>query len=175
MKKTLVSLAAAVAFAGTATAAFAIDVYPLGDLQDTAKAIGGLRTGTFWDEYEFTITLDSIVAAAAVSTGDIDIPLLPGIEYSAAIETIRLLDASDNIVAFDNDGSNGFSIVSGVLSAGTYRVAVIGDATGTLGGSYGGVIQTVGTAPVPEPETWALMLGGLGALGFLARRRKVAA
>ena len=27
-------------------------------------------------------------------------------------------------------------------------------------------------SPVPEPETYALMLGGLGLLGFVARRRK---
>jgi hypothetical protein len=26
-------------------------------------------------------------------------------------------------------------------------------------------------APVPELDTWALMLGGLGALGFITRRR----
>ena len=27
--------------------------------------------------------------------------------------------------------------------------------------------------PVPEPETYALLLGGLGVVGFLARRRKI--
>jgi hypothetical protein len=28
------------------------------------------------------------------------------------------------------------------------------------------------TSPIPEPDTYALMLGGLGVLGFLARRRR---
>ena len=30
------------------------------------------------------------------------------------------------------------------------------------------------TTPVPEPETYALLLGGLGMVGFMARRRKSA-
>jgi hypothetical protein len=29
-------------------------------------------------------------------------------------------------------------------------------------------------APVPEPETYGMMLAGLGVLGLLARRRKAA-
>lgn len=30
------------------------------------------------------------------------------------------------------------------------------------------------TAPIPEPETYALLMGGLGVLGFVARRRRPA-
>ncbi len=32
--------------------------------------------------------------------------------------------------------------------------------------------RDVVTTPVPEPETYALMLAGLGAMGFIARRRR---
>jgi hypothetical protein len=28
------------------------------------------------------------------------------------------------------------------------------------------------SAPVPEPETYAMLLAGLGALGFVGRRRR---
>ena len=36
-------------------------------------------------------------------------------------------------------------------------------------------IANLSTAPIPEPETYALMLAGLGAMGFVARRRRKAA
>lgn len=38
--------------------------------------------------------------------------------------------------------------------------------------SQGGGSVNFTTAPIPEPETYALMLAGLGAMGFVARRRK---
>jgi len=34
---------------------------------------------------------------------------------------------------------------------------------------------TLPVAAVPEPETYAMLLGGLGLMGFIARRRKQAA
>ena len=54
-------------------------------------------------------------------------------------------------------------------------------ATGTLnlyywdsnqGDNFGEISADVNVAGVPEPETYALMLAGLGALGFVARRRR---
>ena len=60
----------------------------------------------------------------------------------------------------------------------------VGDAgagtTGEVDGTAGfkatlpvasGEIFQVGVAPVPEPETYAMLLAGLGLLGFVARRR----
>jgi len=42
-------------------------------------------------------------------------------------------------------------------------------------GATGAVGSTSVMTPVPEPETYALMLAGLGAMGFVAKRRKAAA
>ena len=52
---------------------------------------------------------------------------------------------------------------------GTLKLILSGAAFGT-DASYGGTIDV--TSAVPEPTTYGMLLGGLGIMGFLARRRK---
>lgn len=75
-----------------------------------------------------------------------------GLSYSFSTESYQLsmlsgtFDASDAVLYFQ-PMLNGAPVPT--ASSGLYTVTA-----------------------VPEPETWALMLGGLGAIGMLARRRR---
>ena len=57
----------------------------------------------------------------------------------------------------------------GALAAGNYYYAVTGMGTGSLGGFY--TISSSVTA-VPEPETYAMMMAGLGVMGLLLKRSR---
>ena len=60
-------------------------------------------------------------------------------------------------------------IGGGTLLAGSYHFELSGATSGSLGGQY--TFNAV-TTPVPEPETYAMFLAGLGLIGAIARRRK---
>ena len=90
---------------------------------------------------------------------------------------------SNGIEVFWNGGSLGTFSGTGSASGNTWRVEtldVLGtgewttlrfDAVGTSD-SLGGSLDNVSVTAVPEPQTYALMLAGLGVMGFLVRRRK---
>jgi len=57
----------------------------------------------------------------------------------------------------------------GTSSAGNYWLYVAGTSTGSA--TYSGSLTAI--SPVPEAETYSMMLAGLGLMGFVARRRKI--
>ena len=67
-----------------------------------------------------------------------------------------------------------WTLSSDNLTAGNYYVLVSGNLVSDTSASFGGAVMMSPMAPVPEPETYGMMLAGLGVLGFLARRRKAA-
>ena len=69
------------------------------------------------------------------------------------------------------NGNQTFSqYVQFVASAGT----TIASLSFTSGGTDAFEAANFSVTPIPEPETYALMLAGLAALGFVSKRRKQA-
>lgn len=87
--------------------------------------------------------------------------------------------AGDTLVTSGTSMQSGaidvWTLSSDNLTAGNYYVLVSGNLVSDTSGSFGGAVMMSPTAPVPEPETYGMMIAGLGVLGFLARRRKQAA
>jgi len=71
-----------------------------------------------------------------------------------------------------NDNFNVWTLTTNQLNAGNYYLQVNGNLTTDRPASFSGTVSLA--APVPEPETYGMMLAGLGVLGYLARRRKAA-
>jgi hypothetical protein len=163
--------AAALLSCGLGVSAQTTTTTVLGSVDNGATPIGAFKLpGTFLDIYEFTVSNLGLAAGAVVST-PIDLPFFPGVEYGYQFAAIGLYTSSFTELAIDIDGSDGFSVQAALPSAGTYKLLVAGGTTGAFGGAYGGVLQTV-VAAVPEPETYAMLLAGLGAIGLISRRRR---
>ncbi|URI11475.1 CHRD domain-containing protein [Aquincola tertiaricarbonis] len=103
---------------------------------------------------ELPLTGAHIHAAAAGVNG----PVI--VDFSGSLTGSRLYDADLASITPMNPTSFYVNLHNASFPAGAIR----------------GQLQYVGTAmaPVPEPETYALMLGGLGAIGLLVRRRQAA-
>lgn len=83
----------------------------------------------------------------------------------------NFLDGDDNVLEGEfNLSSIGFNAEEGANIATYLTMACVNDEAMVLSSISG--IETISS--VPEPSTYALMLGGLGLVGFMARRRKQA-
>ncbi len=124
---------------------------------------------TFEHEYLFNLNTSVNALATAVTN---DVPNIFNIN-NGKVELFR----SNG----DNDYTNDLSVGSFVfdstatnatfnsLTAGDYYYQVTGSVAGSMGGGY---MLFSNVSPVPEPETYAMLLAGLGLIGFSLRNRK---
>ena len=140
-------------------------VVDLGDVGAISKNIAH-DPGFFGDEFSFNITENSKLTSI---TNEFDFGTFLDIAdgwsvnlYSDAGYTNNLYSAaiSEDYLSFTKN-----------LGVGTYYLLVAGYANGSMGGGYNVSLSSV-PAPVPEPGEFALMLSGLGLMGYMVRRRK---
>ena len=104
-----------------------------------------------------------------------------GLFFGSDIAGNFLPGQSIKVVATDASGSNTQTLLNTTTSTflGFVSTGAMISLTVTAVGSNVDVWPTVNNLvlasamPVPEPETYAMMLAGLGLVGFLARRRRV--
>ena len=123
---------------------------------------------TFSDQFTFSVTdmphnIDAIISSisSSASTG-LDITGL-----SVYSEAGTLIANGTSLMTGMNDV---WTLSTDNLALGNYYLQVSGTMVSDTSGSFGGAVML---QPVPEPETYGMMLAGLGLVGWMARRRKV--
>lgn len=136
---------------------------------------GSNSGNTFVDKYLFSLsgTYDSAasVTSSFLKSGTIKDLLITDfsiVQYDPVSKSILHTYAGDNVTTGNTDH---WELTATGLQSGSYYLQVGGTVLGNGGGSYGSDL-TVSISAVPEPETYGMLLAGMGILGFVARRKK---
>lgn len=166
--KSIAAAAAVVAFASGAYAAGG----SLGTLDPgDSVTFGDSVTGAFTDIWTFDLSADSVVAA---SVTNVELTVFSNVTGGITDFAGKLngVDMVLTTIPTDNPPVTISVLVlsgAGLLSAGSYTLEISGSGITGPSASYGGNLTV---SAIPEPETYAMMLAGLSAIGFMAARRR---
>ena len=122
---------------------------------------------TFSENFTFSVTgspanLDAIVSSISRTAAT-------GLD----INGLGLFTSTGTRVSTGTSRSTGaidiWTVTSDNLALGSYYLQVSGTLVSNTSGAFGGAMML---APVPEPGAYAMMLGGLGVIGFIGLRRR---
>lgn len=130
------------------------------------KSVNIPHTGFFKDTFEFKLTaLSDVYGAGSYTTQKTRFSTI----FDISDFTISLFAEGDpNTLLGSIDTKNYGMLDVYSLGAGDYFYTVSGSVMGSHPGKFDFRVDVL---PVPEPETYALMLAGLGLLGVAARRK----
>src|SRR5690606_30693039 len=120
--------------------------------------------GDFTDQFSFSLATDAVVSGTffkfLVNKVDLSFKALADDTWTAISR-----NQANPVVAT-------FTLGAGALSSGDYLLRISGTGVSPLGGRfYGGQLAV---APVPEPETWAMLTVGSLLVGYQLRRKQKA-
>lgn len=157
MKKSLLALGLCLAL--NSAYADTYDATPSGDGYQFSNSFSG--STAFNDYIAFNTEGIQGIVASLSGTGD----------GAFTFQEFNLLDSGKNLIAagsvFNSDSEVSFGSLKSIQE-GSYYLQVVGNSVGATAG-YTGTITLA--AAVPEPETIALMLSGLGLIGVAGRRK----
>jgi PEP-CTERM motif len=159
LRMKLKSIAAASLVAFTALGSHAADT-SWGSHALLESALGLTAGGVIFDTFSFSLGAQSSVASSVTSLG----PIGAGTYSLFSVGNDGLVGTPDD-QGFGAWTFGGAPVVHTVsLAAGNYYYSVFGIAYS--------INSAATAAPVPEPETYALLAAGLGMVGFIASRRR---
>ena len=170
-----VLMASSVAHAGIANVSGDGSVgnaYQMGAITPTATVLAAIVTGSplsYFEEYA-----DFTIAGYGQASGSASTLLLTLSNINVSEITGLTVEVWDNVhpngsTLLTTFSGNNVTTAFGSLPNGQYHL----DISGYLGSQASVGQYAVAISAVPEPETYAMLLAGLGLVGFSARRRKV--
>lgn len=163
----LINLIVAGACMAVGSGAWAENITSSGTSLNSGSAYFGAQhkqNGTFTDTFNFSggptfADASSILSTISLAVGDSDINFT-----SASLNGVAY--------AFSPNGIAEFGTVTASNLAGPFSITVTGTASGIgIGSDSASYSGTLNVTAVPEPGTYAMMLAGLAAVGFIAARR----
>jgi hypothetical protein len=132
-------------------------------------------TVTLTDDVDSNPTLDVFSGSGNLGTDSFQFTLHPG-TWDVSDIALSFTSAAAPTVALDGGAGTALTFLGTLGPSYLYGLNYSGLSSGlhtlTLGGFTGLGFMTVTASAIPEPESYALMLAGVGALLFMAGRRR---